>query len=426
MNRRVVVTGMGIVAPNGRNVSEFNNALFNARSGIRFVDDMKEVGLDCHVAGISEVPTDFPAFFYDYGIENASDFAKMACVAAVEAWENAGLEIPAFDSTEVDWDTGILVGTTIAGIDTVTDRLVPLTDQKKIRRIGSFGTVNAIASGPSAFLSAVFAAGNLTVGNSAACSTSLTAIDSAYHRIKSGRAKRMVCGGSDAYSPYYWASLDALRVFTRMGNDNPETASRPMSASANGFVPASGAGILILEDLETALERGAPIIAEVLSGESNCGGQRNGGSLTFPNNEGVVRCIKAAIENAGIQPSDINLISGHLTATKADPYEINNWKTALANDANYFPLINSTKSLTGHGIAATGAWESIASLLQMQGNYVHASANCEDLHPEIAASIPANCIVHERKDNVNLDIVIKASFGFGDVNSAVVYRKWKG
>ena len=423
MSRRVVVTGMGIVAPNGANIEQFDASLRSATSGIRFSEDMKNHGLDCHVSGASEVPQQLPDFFSDYGINKASDFCKMACVAAVEAWKNAGLEIPAFDSTEVDWDTGILIGTTIAGIDTVTDRLVPLTDEGKIRRIGSFGTVNAIASGPSAFLSAVFAAGNLTIGNSAACSTSLTAIESAYHRIKSGRAKRMVCGGADPYSPYYWASLDALRVFTRMGNENPAGASRPMSASANGFVPASGAGILVLEDLDSALARGANILAEVLSGESNCGGQRNGGSLTFPNSEGVKRCIESAINNANIQSSEIDLISGHLTATKADPLEIDNWKKALGGVK--FPLINSTKSLTGHGIAAAGAWESIASILQMKGRYVHASVNCEDLHPEIASNIPPECIARETIENIDIKTIIKASFGFGDVNSAVVYRLWE-
>jgi 3-oxoacyl-(acyl-carrier-protein) synthase len=230
----------------------------------------------------------------------------------------------------------------------------------------------------------------------------------------------MVCGGVEGASVYIWAGFDAMRVLCRGFNDEPEKASRPMSASAAGFIPGSGAGIVVLESLESAEQRGARIHAEVLGGATNCGGHRMGGSMTSPNPESVRRCIRAALEDGGVAPDEIDAISGHLTATGADPREVACWAAALERKPESLPAITSTKSLIGHALGAAGAIEAVAAIQMVRDGFVHASVNCEDVHAEIepyAASIP-----HETLEAPGLRTMIKAGFGFGDVNAALVLR----
>jgi len=213
-----------------------------------------------------------------------------------------------------------------------------------------------------------------------------------------------------------------MRVLCRTMNDTPEQASRPMSATAAGFVPASGAGALLLESLESARERGARIHAEVLGSALNCGGHRAGGSMTAPNPEAVSRCIRAALADADVAPSEVDVINGHLTATGADPKEVASWAAALDVAPPDLPPITSTKSMIGHALGAAGAIESIACVVMLRGGFIHPSINCEDVHPEIepyAASIP-----HRVREAPDLDVVVKAGFGFGDVNACAVFRKW--
>jgi 3-oxoacyl-(acyl-carrier-protein) synthase len=215
-----------------------------------------------------------------------------------------------------------------------------------------------------------------------------------------------------------------MRVLCRKFNDWPEAASRPMSASASGFIPGSGAGILLLESLESAKKRGARIYAEIIGGAVNSGGQRMGGSMTAPNPEGVRRCIQNAIADAQISPTDIDAINGHLTATFADPTEVKNWALALGRRPGKFPYINATKSLVGHCLGAAGGVESVAVVLQLYRGFLHPSVNCEDIHPEIAAfeqHVPKKALMLP-----GLRIIAKAGFGFGDVNSCLIFKKWEG
>ena len=212
-----------------------------------------------------------------------------------------------------------------------------------------------------------------------------------------------------------------MRVLNRKSNHEPARASRPMSASASGFVPGSGAGVLVLETLQSARERGVRIYAEILGGAVNCGGQRMGGSMTAPNPHGVQACIRAAMHDSGIEAHQIDAINGHLTATFADPHEIRNWAVALQREADDFPWINSSKSLFGHALGAAGGLEAVACVLQVYHQFVHGSANCEDLHPELTAY--ANRIVRETLDT-EINIQAKASFGFGDVNACLIFKRW--
>jgi len=266
------------------------------------------------------------------------------------------------------------------------------------------------------------ALGNVNFTNSNACSTATDAILMAYDLIRTGRAKIMLCGGADCESYYYWGLFDLMRILSPNFNDQPEKASRPMSLSACGFVPGAGAGILVLEDLESALERNARIYAEIAGGYMNTGGQRNGGSMTAPNSDAINICIEKAVENSGIAADEVELISGHLTATKADVIEVNNWKKALKRSYQNFPFINSLKSMTGHLLGGAGSLETIATIIQLHDGFIHPNINCEDLHPAISEIIDPACVPQTLVQK-KINCAIKASFGFGDVNSCIVLKK---
>ena len=198
-----------------------------------------------------------------------------------------------------------------------------------------------------------------------------------------------------------------------------------MSATASGFVPGSGAGALLLESLSSALNRGAKIYGEVSGGAMNAGGQRGEGTMTAPNSEAVQRCIKDAVANAGINANEIDLINGHLTATAKDSTEIKNWAMALNRKGKDFPYIHSLKSMTGHCLGAAGAVESVAAILCLSEGFIFPSINCEDVHPEIAEIIDINKIPQQLIETNKLQVIAKASFGFGDVNACVIFKKYK-
>jgi 3-oxoacyl-(acyl-carrier-protein) synthase len=423
MRRRVVITGLGVLAPNANGVPAFDAALRATRSGLRTVDFMVKHGFACTVGGIPQGVDELAkALFTEEELLAMNAIHRYAAVASVEAWADAGLERPKFGDERVHWDTGAVLGTGIGGMDTVGERVVPLVNDNKVRRLGSTSVEQVMASGLSARVSGILALGNQVTTNSSACATGAEAIAMGAQRIRAGLAERMLCGGAEVPTPYNWAGFDAMRVLNRRHNDQPEAASRPMSASAGGFIPGAGAGALVVESLDAAQARGARIHAEVLGEATNCGGHRGGGSMTAPNPEGVRRCIQLAVADAGITGAEVDAISGHLTATGADPREVASWSAALGRGADDFPWITSTKSLVGHTLGAAGAIESVAAVLMLRGGYVHGSKNCEDVHPEIApfaASIP-----HVTKALPGLRTIMKAGFGFGDVNAALVLRKW--
>lgn len=424
MTRRVVVTGIGVIAPNGNGRQAFEAALRKGQSGIRHQEVMVEHKFGCTVAGSCEGTEALAeATFREDELLAMNRNHRFASLAAVEAWEDAGLERPAIDDDHVNWDTGAIIGTGIGGMDTTAEKVVPLTNAGKLRRLGSTAVEQVMASGISARISGQFALGNQVTTNSSACSTGTEAIAMGLDRIRRGQAERMLCGGSEADSHYIWAGFDAMRVMNRGSNDAPEKASRPMSASAGGFIPGSGAGVVMIESLESAQARGARIRAEVAGSGINCGGHRMGGSMTAPNPESVRRCIQLAMDDAGITGDQVDAISGHLTATGADPREVASWANALGRGPGELPTITSTKSMVGHALGAAGAIESVAAVLMVSGGWVHPSINCEDVHPEIeahAASIP-----HELREQPDMKVIMKAGFGFGDVNASLVFKKWE-
>ncbi|RPJ72917.1 MAG: beta-ketoacyl-[acyl-carrier-protein] synthase family protein [Acidobacteria bacterium] len=422
MRERVVGTGMGVVAANAHGVAAFEQALREGRSGITFHPKLRDLGFGCQVGGIPDVSDELKReYFSEDSLRAMNSSMTYAAIAAVDCWRDAGFERPEPGGGEVDWETGAIIGTGIGGVDTVGDFVVPRVNDGKVRRLGSATVEQTMASSVSACIGGILGLGGQVTTNSSACTTGTEAIVDAFHKSREGRAVRVMAGGAEGSSHYIWAGFDAMRVLARGSNDRPECASRPMSAPAGGFVPSSGAGVLMIESLSSALARGARIHAEVLGGHVNCGGQRGGGSMTAPNPEGARRCVLASLAVAGIGADEVDAINGHLTATMADTLEIRTWQRALGRRPEAFPLINSTKSLIGHGLGAAGGIESVAAVLQLSRGFVHGSINCEDLHPELepfAGSIPHATVAASPR------VVAKASFGFGDVNGCLIFGKW--
>jgi 3-oxoacyl-(acyl-carrier-protein) synthase len=421
MDRRVVVTGLGVVAPNGVGVPAFLNAIQKGISGIKFMPLYQELNMSCQVAGLPDFEWEsLKKYISDvtfHGLKGTN--IGYGITAAMDAWMDAGLPM---DTDEPRWETGCVFGNSTPDTEAMKN-VITRVDNKEAKKLGSRVVEQTMNSGVTSYISGRLGLGNKVITNSSACATGTQAILMGYEYIKHGYAKRMVVGSSEHVDTYVFGTFDSMRVLSRKFNDRPEQASRPMSASAGGFVPGSGAGALILEDLEFALARNATIYAEVLGGSSNSGGQRGGGSMTSANSTGVIRCIEEAISNSGINRDAIDLISGHLTATMADRQEIQNWTQVLGRSGKDFPLTNSLKSMIGHCLSSAGSIESVASVLQIVHQFVHPNINLEDPNPEITKMVsPERLPTTMIKKEIN--IVAKANFGFGDVNSCLIFSKY--
>jgi 3-oxoacyl-[acyl-carrier-protein] synthase-1 len=423
MSKRVVITGLGVAAPNGVGIPAFTHSLKNGISGIRHDAQLQQLQFSCQIAGQPQIADELKsAYFTELELRGFNSTGILyGVIAGIEAWKNAGLPIEINENP--DWDSGTIFGSGTSGIDKFRESIYKI-DELQVRRLGSTVVAQTMNSGISAYLGGKLGLGNQVTTNSSACATGTEAIMMAYDRIESGQAKRILAGSTGDSGPYIWAGFDALRVCSSNYNDNPEQGSRPMSASAAGFVPGSGAGALVIEDLESALDRGATIYAEIIGGNVNSGGQRGSGSMTAPNSTAVQRCITNALHNAGISAHDIDAINGHLTATTKDSLEIENWTKALNRKGHDFPFINSLKSMTGHCLSAAGSIESVAAVLQLHESFLFGNLNCEDLNPEITALIDASK-VPSKTINTNLNIIAKASFGFGDVNACIIFKKFQ-
>jgi len=421
MNRRVVVTGLGVVSPNGLGVPAFLEAIRNGVSGIRYVPHYEALKFNCQVAGIPQFEWDILKNYVSevtyHGLQGQA--IAYGLMAAVDAWKDAGHAVA---GEEALWDAGCVFGSSVAGVETVK-RIFNRVDAGEARKLGSRVVEQFMNSGITAYISGKLGLGNRIVANSAACATGTQAILMGYEYIQQGQAKRMLVGSSEHVDQYIFGAFDSMRILSRKFNSMPEKASRPMSATAGGFVPGSGSGALVLEDLEYALQRNATIYAELLGGACNSGGQRSGGSMTAPAAPGVIRCISDALINAGVKSTDLDLISGHLTATAADTLEIQNWCLALDRNGCNFPLINSLKSMIGHSLSAAGSIEAVGAVLQIKHQFVHPNINLEDPNGEILKLIDLDRMPVERVDTP-INTVAKANFGFGDVNACLIFSKY--
>ena len=281
MKKRVVITGLGIVSPNGIGLDSFTHAIKNGISGIKHDTELERLQFSCQIAGKPEVSTELSLhYFTELELRNFNASGILyGVIAGMDAWQDAGLSIE--NNLEPDWDSGTIFGTGTSGIDKFRESIYKI-DDLQTRRLGSTAVAQTMNSGISAYLGGKLGLGNQVTTNSSACTTGTESIVMGFERIQQGKAKRMLVGSTSDSGPYIWGGFDAMKVCTFKHNDSPENGSRPMSASASGFVPSSGSGAMVIEELETAQARGAKIYAEILGGNLNSGGQRGDGTMTAP------------------------------------------------------------------------------------------------------------------------------------------------
>jgi len=423
MKHRVVITGMGVVAPNAVGLNNFLEAIKQGKSGVRFHQKLKDLKFSCCIGGIPVISEKLKSQYLTPLQLRGFDSAGIlyGCIAGMDAWKDAGFIIN--KNSTIDYDSGMVFGSGTSGIEKFREAIYKL-DNQKVKRLGSTVVLQTMGSGISAYLGGILGLGNQVTTNSSACSTGTEALLMGFERVQSGKAVRMLVGSCSDDGPYIWGGFDAMRVMTYKHNETPEKGSKPMSAEASGFVPGSGAGALVLESLESALERKATIYAEILGGNINSGGQRSGGTLTAPNSEAVQKCIVDAMKDANIKSIEIDAINGHLTATIKDPLEIENWTKALGRKGKEFPMVNSLKSMIGHCLAASGAIENVATVLQLKHQFVFPNINCNEVHPAILKLISKEKIPTEMTPK-KLNIIAKASFGFGDVNGCIIFKRYQ-
>jgi 3-oxoacyl-(acyl-carrier-protein) synthase len=422
LKKRVVITGLGIVAPNGVGLEAFTNAIKNGISGIKFDAELERLKFSCQISGTPKISEELKReYFSELELRNFNSTGILyGVIAGLDAWRDAGLSIENNDNP--DWESGTIFGAGTSGIEKFRESIYKI-DDFQTRRLGSTAVAQTMNSGISAYLGGKLGLGNQVTTNSSACTTGTESILMGFERIQQGKAKRMLVGSTSDSGPYIWGGFDAMKVCTFKHNNSPEQGSRSMSATASGFVPSSGAGAFVIEELEAALNRGARIYAEILGGNINSGGQRGEGTMTAPNSVAVQKCIKDALKDANVNPNEIDAINGHLTATSKDALEIQNWTKALGRKGDNFPYINSLKSMVGHCLSGAGSVESVATVLQIYNDFIFPNINCEDLNSEIKALISKDKIP-QKMIQKKLNIVAKASFGFGDVNSCVIFKKY--
>lgn len=423
---RVVITGMGVVSPNGVGKKQFLSALKKGISGIDFQPDLEKLGYRCQVAGVPPLTQiEIDSFLKRFGMEEViSSGIIYGCMAALEAWEDAGLVVDT-NSSQPDIDSSCIFGTGSNGAE-ATIYQIEKAEKAMGKKLDPSIPMQSLNNAVSIYIAYMLGLGGQVTSNASACSTGTEGLMMAYDKIRYRNEKRILIGSSESNGAFVWSPFDAMFATAQEHNHHPKQASRPLGDGATGFVPGAGGGALVVESLDSALERGAHIYAEIIGGHVNSGGQRGDGSMTIGNIHGMIRCIQMAMRDAKITPRDIDLISGHLTSTIGDIIEIRSWISATGLMGDKFPYINSTKSMIGHSLSASGSIESIASIMQLENNFIHPSLNAHPLHPDIAPYIAAEKVPNKIIKNHQLDIVAKLSLGFGDVNTCIFFKKWNG
>ncbi len=403
--KRVVVTGMGIVSSIGNNTQEVLASLREARSGIVFADDYAELGFRCQVHG---APTPDPAEALD---RRTTRFmgrgAAWNYIAMEQAIQDAGLEADEVSNQR----TGIIMGSGGPSTRAIVEA-ADITRERGPKRIGPFAVPKAMSSTNSATLATPFQIKGVNYSISSACATSNHCIGNGYEIIQLGKQDIIFAGGGEELDWTLSNLFDAMGAMSSKFNTTPETASRAYDANRDGFIIAGGAGVLVLEELEHAKARGARIYGEI----TGYGATSDGHDMVQPSGEGAIRCMKIAMETVN---EPIDYINPHATSTPiGDLKEIEAIREVFGSGDDC-PPISATKSLTGHSLGATGAQESIYSLLMMNNGFICKSANIETLDPAFE-DMP---ILLERRDNVEVNTVMSNSFGFGGTNATLVFQR---
>lgn len=406
MDRRVVITGMGIYSCIGTSLEEVKQSLYEGKSGIIFDQERKEFGFRSALTGMVPRP-DLKPFLNRRQRVSIGEETEYAYMATIEALKNANIEENFFDENEV----GILYGN-----DSVSMAVIEATDiireKKDTTLIGSGAIFKSMNSTVTMNLSTIFKLRGVNLTVSAACASGSHSIGLGFHLIKSGLQDMIICGGAQEINKYAMASFDGLGVFAS-NEANPSKASRPFDARRDGLVPSGGGATVILESYESAVKRGAPIIAEVVG----YGFSSNGGHISTPNVEGPASAMIRALEQAKVKPNEIDYINAHATSTPVG--DANEAKAISEIFGNYNTPVSSTKSMTGHECWMAGASEVIYSTLMMQNSFVAPNINFEEGDE---ASEKLNLVTSTL--NKKIDLFLSNSFGFGGTNSALVVKKY--
>jgi len=407
VSTRVVITGMGIYSCIGKNLQEVKDSLYQGKSGIIFQQERKDFGYRSGLTGMVEVPNLKKELSRRQRI-SMDDESLFAYVATKEALNNAKIDDAFLDKTDV----GILYGN-----DSTAKAVVESTDiireKKDTALVGSGAIFKAMNSTVTMNLSTIFKLKGVNFTISAACASGSHSLGVGYMMIKNGLQDVVICGGAQEINKYATASFDGLGVFSP-NEEKPTEASRPFDKNRDGLIPSGGAATLILESYESAIERGAPILAELVG----YGFSSNGGHISTPNVEGPTKAMRKALDQAGVKPSEVDYVNAHATSTPVG--DANEAKAIFEVFGENGPLVSSTKSMTGHECWMAGASEVVYSVLMMKNSFVAPNINITELDEDAEKLNLAKETVSKK-----IDVFLSNSFGFGGTNSALVVKKYK-
>ena len=402
---RVVITGMGIYSTIGKNLDEVADSLYKGKSGIIYDQVRKDYGYRSGLTGFVERP-DLKGILDRRARIMLPEQGEYAYVATLEALKNAGIDQDFINAHEI----GIFYGNDSSGKAVIEANDI-IREKKDTMLVGSGAVFQTMNSTVTMNLATIFKLRGVNFTISAACASGSHSIGLGYHFIKTGLQDCMVCGGAQEINHLSMGTFDALSAFS-IRESEPTKASRPFDRDRDGLIPSGGAATVILESLESAQKRGAPILAEVVG----YGFSSNGGHISNPTVDGPMRSLHMALKDAGLQAAAIDYINAHATSTPAG--DSSEARAIHEVFGEYKPYVSSTKSMTGHECWMAGASEIIYSMLMMQKGFLAPNINFDNPDED---SAKLNIV----KNTIEKDIVVflSNSFGFGGTNSSLIIRK---
>lgn len=406
MEKRVVITGMGIYSCIGANLQEVKDSLYRGKSGIVLDTERQEFGFKSALTGMVP-PPDLKKLLSRRQRISMGEESEYAYIATLEAMEQAGIDASYFENHEV----GILYGN-----DSVSKAVIEATDivreKKDTQLIGSGAIFKSMNSTVTMNLSTIFKLTGINMTISAACASGSHAVGLGYMYIKQGLQDMIVCGGAQEINKYAMASFDGLGVFSTLHSE-PTKASRPFDKDRTGLVPSGGGATLILESYDSAISRGATILAEVVG----YGFSSNGGHISTPNVEGPAQAMERALNQANLKAKAIDYINAHATST---PIGDANEAKAIYQVFGSKPFVSSTKSMTGHECWMAGASEIIYTILMMKNNFIAPNINLDQPDEDAQALNLVSTTIDKE-----IELSLSNSFGFGGTNSAIILKNYK-
>lgn len=410
-NKRVVITGLGAITPIGKNLADYWDSLLQGRSGVGAVTLFDASEHACQIA--AEVKNFDPHEYLDKKDAKRMDrFAQFGVCASIQAIADAQLEINELNADQV----GVLIGTGVGGLrimETQNENLLT-KGPKKVSPFTIPMMIANMAAGLTAIHTGAKGPNSCTV---TACAAGSHAIGDAFRLIQGGYAQAMICGGAEAaVTPLSFAGFSSAKALSTR-NDSPENASRPFDRDRDGFVMGEGSGILVIEELEQALKRGARIYAEIVGYGMTCDAYHM--TSPVPGGQGATKAIELALADGNLNPNQVDYINAHGTSTQAnDSNETKAIKKALGERASQI-VVSSTKSMTGHLLGGSGGIEAVATVMAIANNRVPPTINLENPDPDCDLDYVPNS---SREQEVN--VALSNSFGFGGHNVTLAFKKY--